>query len=117
MLDFSFLKDVIFFFFIISNICISIGFNMLYIYFLDWVYEYGINKIDVINLIFVIGIVNTIGRVVFGWMADKLWVNRLMFYNILLFICGLVIVFFFFNNSYFFLVCYVVVFGVFIGMM
>lgn len=117
MLDFSLLKDVIFLLFTISNICTSIGFNMPYIYLPDRAHEYGINKTDATNLISVIGIANTIGRVVFGWMADKPWVNRLMLYNTSLFICGLATALSPLNNSYPFLVCYAAVFGAFIGMM
>lgn len=115
MLDFSLLKDVIFLLFTISNICTSIGFNMPYIYLPDRAHEYGINKTDATNLISVIGIANTIGRVVFGWMADKPWVNRLMLYNTSLFICGLATALSPLNNSYPFLVCYAAVFGAFIG--
>lgn len=115
MLDFSLLKDVIFLLFTISNICTSIGFNMPYIYLPDRAHEYGINKTDATNLISVIGIANTIGRVVFGWMADKPWVNRLMLYNTSLFICGLATALSPLSNSYPFLVCYAAVFGAFIG--
>lgn len=115
MLDFSLLKDVIFLLFTISNICTSIGFNMPYIYLPDRAHEYGINKTDATFLISVIGIANTIGRVVFGWMADKPWVNRLMLYNTSLFICGVATALSPLNNSYPFLVCYAAVFGAFIG--
>ncbi|XP_062588832.1 monocarboxylate transporter 12-like [Saccostrea cucullata] len=115
MLDFSLLKDVIFLLFTISNICTSIGFNMPYIYLPDRAHEKGISKTDATFLVSVIGIANTIGRVVFGWMADKPWVNRLMLYNTALFICGVATALSPLNDSYPFLVCYAAIFGAFIG--
>uniref|UniRef100_A0A8W8IN66 Monocarboxylate transporter 13 n=1 Tax=Magallana gigas TaxID=29159 RepID=A0A8W8IN66_MAGGI len=111
----SVLKDVVFLLFSISNICTSIGFNMPYIYLPDRAHEYGINKTDATNLISVIGIANTISRVVFGWMADKPWVNRLMLYNTALFICGVATALSPLNNSYPFLICYAAVFGASMG--
>lgn len=115
MMDFSLLKDVIFLLFTISNICTSIGFNMPYIYLPDRAHEYGINKTDATFLVSVIGIANTVGRVVFGWMADKPWVNRLMLYNTALFICGVATALSPLSNAYEFLVLYAAVFGAFIG--
>ncbi|XP_048745466.2 monocarboxylate transporter 9-like [Ostrea edulis] len=115
MMDFSLLKDVIFLLFTISNICTSIGFNMPYIYLPDRAHEVGINKTDATFLVSVIGIANTIGRVVFGWMADKPWVNRLMLYNTSLFICGIATALSPLSDSYPFLIGYAAVFGAFIG--
>ena len=40
-------------------------------------------------LLAVIGIANTIGRVVLGYISDKPWLNRLWLYNASLTICGL----------------------------
>jgi MCP family monocarboxylic acid transporter-like MFS transporter 14 len=49
----------------------------------------GIGKDDASYLLSVIGIANTLGRIVLGWLSDKPWVNRLYTYNICLAICGL----------------------------
>ncbi|XP_033759355.1 LOW QUALITY PROTEIN: monocarboxylate transporter 7-like [Pecten maximus] len=115
MLDFSLLKDPIFLMFVVSNFFTSIGFNMPYIYLPDRALESGISKTDAALLVSVIGIANTIGRVVFGWMADQKWVNRLMLYNTALTICGVATALSPLHNSFEFLLCYAAVFGAFIG--
>lgn len=40
-------------------------------------------------LISVIGIANTLGRIVLGYISDKPWINRLYLYNVALAICGI----------------------------
>ena len=62
-----------------------------------------------------IGIANTLGRILFGWMADRQWVNRLMLYNTALVICGIATAVSPLDDSKTFLICYAAVFGAFIG--
>lgn len=40
-------------------------------------------------LLAVIGIANTIGRVILGYISDKPWLNRLWLYNGALTVCGI----------------------------
>ena len=40
-------------------------------------------------LLSVIGISNTVARLLLGWLSDRAWVNRLYLYNSCLIICGL----------------------------
>lgn len=115
MLDFSLLKDVIFVLFVISNFCTSIGFNMPYIYLPDRAHEKGISEKDSAMLVSVIGIANTAGRIIFGWMADRPHVNRLMLYNTALVICGVATALSPLNDSFAWLVLYAAIFGAFIG--
>ena len=115
MLDFSLLKDVIFLLFVISNFCTSIGFNMPYIYLPDRAHEAGIDKTRAAFLVSVIGIANTVGRVIFGWLADRPWVNRLMLYSTALTICGVATALSPLSDSYAYLVVYAAIFGSFIG--
>jgi predicted MFS family arabinose efflux permease len=115
MLDFSLLKDVIFVIFVISNFCTSIGFNMPYIYLPDRASEKGISESDSALLVSVIGIANTLGRIFFGWMADRQWVNRLMLYNTALVICGIATALSPLDDSKAYLICYAAIFGAFIG--
>ena len=115
MLDFSLLKDVVFLLFVVSNFCTSIGFNMPYIFLPDRAEEAGISKENAAFLVAVIGIANTVGRVIFGWMADRPGVNRLMLYNTALVICGIGTALSPLSDSYAYLVCYAAVFGAFIG--
>ena len=40
-------------------------------------------------LIAIIGLANTIGRIILGYVSDKPWINRLWLYNSALTICGI----------------------------
>ncbi|XP_076277714.1 monocarboxylate transporter 12-like isoform X2 [Lasioglossum baleicum] len=89
ILDISILKDPVFILFTFSNFCTSIGFNVPYVYVLPQAEEQGIAKNDASYLLAIIGIANTVGRIVLGYISDKPWVNRLLIYNLCLTICGL----------------------------
>ncbi|XP_031850076.1 monocarboxylate transporter 5 isoform X1 [Nomia melanderi] len=89
ILDISIFKDPVFVLFTFSNFCTSIGFNIPYVYILPQAEEHGINKKDASYLLAIIGIANTVGRIVLGYISDKPWVNRLLTYNLCLTICGL----------------------------
>ncbi|ESO98864.1 hypothetical protein LOTGIDRAFT_213657 [Lottia gigantea] len=116
MLDLSLLKDPVFVMFAISNFFTSIGFNMPFIYIPDRAIESGIGDSQAAFLLSVIGIANTIGRVLFGWLSDRQEVNRLMLYNTALTICGVATALSpFCGGSYPWLVAYCAVFGLFIG--
>ena len=115
MCDFSLLKDIIFLMFVISNFCTSIGFNMPFIFLTDRAVDEGISEEDAKWLVSVIGISNTVGRVLFGFMADKKGVNRLMLYNSALTICGVATALCPLAYNYAWLVVYACVFGLFIG--
>ena len=43
---------------------------------------------DAAFLLSVIGISNTVARLILGWLSDRTWVNRLYLYNFCLVICG-----------------------------
>jgi len=49
----------------------------------------GLDEKDASYLLSIVGIANTIGRIVLGFLSDKEWVNRLYLYNIALATCGL----------------------------
>ncbi|KZC05305.1 Monocarboxylate transporter 5 [Dufourea novaeangliae] len=87
--DISVLKEPVFILFTFSNFCTSIGFNVPYLYVMPQAEERGINKEDASYLLAVIGIANTVGRIVLGYISDKPWVNRLLIYNLCLTVCGL----------------------------
>ncbi|XP_017787533.1 PREDICTED: monocarboxylate transporter 13-like [Habropoda laboriosa] len=88
-LDISVLKDPVFILFTFSNFCTSIGFYVPYVYVLPQAEEQGIDKKDASYLLAVIGIANTVGRIILGYVSDKPWVNRLLIYNLCLTICGI----------------------------
>lgn len=115
MLDLELLKDGLFLLFAISNLFTSIGFSVPYIYLPDRAQQMGISKSNAAFLISVIGISNTVGRVVFGWLSDRECINRLFLYNTALALCGIATSLSIFCLSYEMLVVYAAIFGLFIG--
>lgn len=59
----------------------------------------GIPSANASFLLSVVGIANTIGRVILGYISDKPWLNRLWLYNGALTVCGLGIVIFFYLDK------------------
>lgn len=49
---------------------------------------YGMSTTQASYLLSIIGIANTLGRIVLGYISDKPWVNRLFVYSGCLFACG-----------------------------
>ncbi|KAK3603741.1 hypothetical protein CHS0354_023355 [Potamilus streckersoni] len=113
--DFSLLKDVIFLMFVISNFFTSLGFNMPFIYLPDRAVDEGISEDDAKWLVSAVGISNTVGRVLFGYISDKPIVNKLMLYNSALLICGVATALSPLCFNYELLLLYSCVFGLFIG--
>ncbi|GFN83936.1 monocarboxylate transporter [Plakobranchus ocellatus] len=116
MMSMELLKNPVFLMFAISNFFTSIGFNMPFIFLPDRAEIAGIDKNRAALLLSVIGIANTVGRMVFGYLSDRSWVNRLMLYNSALTVCGLATALSpSAGGSYAMLVIYAAVFGLFIG--
>jgi len=89
MLDFSLFKDPIFMMYAASNFLTSIGFNVPYVYTVDRAILLEIDGEQAAFLLSVIGIANTVARLILGWLSDQSWVNRLYLYNSCLVICGI----------------------------
>ncbi|GAB0094066.1 monocarboxylate transporter 12 [Sergentomyia squamirostris] len=115
MLNFSILKDPVFILFVVSNFCTSIGFYVPYVFLAPQGEEQGLTKEETSYLLAIIGVANTIGRIVLGYFSDKPWVNRLMVYNMCLTICGVATALSIFCLDFFWLSTYSVVFGFTIG--
>ncbi len=115
MCDFSLLSNPLFMMFAISNLFTSIGFCVPYTFLPDRAIGLGINDDKAAFLIAVIGIANTIGRVVFGWLSDRPFINRLWLYNAALTLCGTCTFFSAFFHTYEWLIAYSASFGCFIG--
>lgn len=109
------LKDPIFLLFTISNFLTSLGFCVPYIYLPDLAIQLGIGRSEAAFLISVIGIANTVGRVVFGWLSDLKCVDRLVLYNTVLTLCGISTALCAFCVIYPLLIVYAAAFGMFIG--
>ncbi|KAH8398001.1 hypothetical protein KR222_009387 [Zaprionus bogoriensis] len=115
MMNFSLLKDVIFVIFSVSNFCTSIGFNMPYLYVAAQAETLDISKSQASYLIATIGVANTIGRIILGYISDKPWVNRLLIYNVCLTACGIATAMVPLCQDYASLLVYCSVFGFTIG--
>ncbi|XP_015114144.1 monocarboxylate transporter 12 [Diachasma alloeum] len=111
MLQLSLLKDSVFLLFVFSNFCTSIGFNVPYVYIIGLAEGVQISRESASYLLSVIGIANTVGRIVLGYVSDKSWINRLVVYNICLTICGVATVLGAFCPSYTWFVIYASVYG------
>jgi len=115
MMDFSLFRDPIFVLFTISNFCTSIGFNVPYVYMKDKALDLNIEDSDASMLIAIIGLANTIGRIILGYVSDKPWINRLWLYNSALTICGIATALSALCVDYNSLAIYAAVFGATIG--
>jgi len=115
MMDFHLLLDIVFILFSVSNLLTSIGFVVPYIFLPNRGLRLGFDKDEASWLISMVGISNTLGRVVFGYVADKKFVNRLMLYNTVLVICGVCSLFSVIMWTFPLQMCYSFSFGFFIG--
>ena len=88
MTDFSLIRDRVFLLFSLSNFFTSIGFYVPYVYLVAQAEEIGLSKKEASRLLAIIGVANTVGRIILGYLADKPWVNRLYVYNVCLTLCG-----------------------------
>lgn len=113
--DFELLKSPVFMLFAVSNFFTSIGFNAPFLYAKDRAIQMGINDSRASFLISSIGIGNTLGRVIYGYLSTTRYINRLQLYNASLVISGLVIVLSSFAVSYGLMITYTLSFGLFTG--
>ncbi|XP_015929018.1 monocarboxylate transporter 12-B [Parasteatoda tepidariorum] len=112
MMNFKLMGDIIFLMFGFSNFFTNIGFNVPFVYIKDR--AIGMNIADDVHasyLLSVIGIANTIGRVILGYMSDRSCINRLWLYNASLTLCGLSTALSSFCTSYYPMALYSAVFG------
>ena len=112
MLDFSLFKDPIFLMYAVSNFLTSIGFNVPYVYTVDRARGWGIDEKDAAFLLSIVGIANTGGRLVLGWLSDRSFINRLYLYNSCLVLCGVSMAISPFMNTYASQAVYAAIFGV-----
>lgn len=89
MMDFGLTKDPVFLIFALSNFLTSVGFNIPYVYLTAQAEVLNISSKQASYLLSIIGIANTVGRIILGYFSDKPWVNRLLVYNLCLTICGI----------------------------
>ncbi|CAH1795975.1 unnamed protein product [Owenia fusiformis] len=109
--DFSLMKNPVFVLYGLSCFLCMTGFFVPFIYLPDYAQAMGVSKEQAAFLISILGIANTIGRVMCGWVSDQPWADCLVINNIAL-VCGgsITIVLPFFLH-YGLLATYSVVFG------
>uniref|UniRef100_T1GDJ5 Major facilitator superfamily (MFS) profile domain-containing protein n=1 Tax=Megaselia scalaris TaxID=36166 RepID=T1GDJ5_MEGSC len=115
MMDFELFKDWVFIIFVVSNFCTSIGFNVPYVYLPSVAKDYKLSITESSTLLGIIGIANTVGRIILGYFSDKAYVNRLLVYNICLTVCGISTVLSVFCVDFMSLAVYSAFFGFTIG--
>lgn len=112
MVNFALLKSPVFLLFAVSNFFTSVGFNVPYVYTKDRaVEELRVPEETASLLLSCIGLSNTLGRVLLGYLSDKSCVNRLWLYNANLTLCGLATAFSYAAQSVVSMAVYCVIFG------
>jgi len=112
---FRLLLDVVFILFAVSNLLTSIGFVVPYIFLPNRGLRLGFSASESSLLISMVGISNTVGRLMFGYIADLKCVNRLILYNTVLVTCGICSMFSVLMVLFSLQMCYAFSFGFFIG--
>ena len=110
-IDFSLFVDPVFMFFAASNFLTSLGFNAPYIYIIDQAISLGFESHTADMFLSAIGISNTVGRLVIGYLGGLKKVNRLYLYSSVLTICGIATVLEPFSPGFAGFLTYAIVFG------
>ncbi|CDW54287.1 MFS 1 domain containing protein [Trichuris trichiura] len=89
LIDFKLLRSPSFLLFVSACFLASVGFNVPYLYLPRQAEMLG-NSVELSSLLLsIIGIVNTIARVVCGWMADRPEVDCIVIFNCANFVTGI----------------------------
>jgi predicted MFS family arabinose efflux permease len=110
-IDFSLFSDVVFMFFAASNFLTSLGFNAPYIYIVKQAISVGFEEHTADGFLSAIGISNTVGRLVIGYLGGLKKINRLYLYASVLTICGIATVLEPFATGFVGFLTYSIVFG------
>lgn len=77
--------------------------------------ELGVPKTNASYILSVLGIFNTLSRLVAGWLADRPWADSLVIHNVSAILAGVATCCVPLLNSYESLMAYAAIFGIFIG--
>ncbi|KAE9553175.1 hypothetical protein FO519_003614 [Halicephalobus sp. NKZ332] len=111
MVDVNLLKNPIMMLLCVSNIFGMLGFYIPFVFIIDLAKTREADQNSATLLVSIIGITNTFGRVIFGWVADRRWVTALAITNFSLIFCGILTALCFFAVNYTLLVVYSCLFG------
>lgn len=115
MMNFKLLADPIFLLVGVSNAVAMIGFYTPFVYLPNMAVATGVSVADASFLVSVIGISNTLGRVLAGWVSDFAWVNPLVMTNVAIILSAFTVAIFPLCSAYWsFTVC-ALAFGFFVA--
>lgn len=113
MMNFRLLRNPIFLIFSISNLLTSLGFYVPHIYIKDRVVGRKLaSDSEASNLLAIMGIASTFGRLIFGFISDLKVINRLLLFNCCISLCGLSTILSSFVQTYTFMALYCAIFGI-----
>ncbi|XP_050415568.2 uncharacterized protein LOC126829630 [Patella vulgata] len=112
MFDFHLLKSRMFSLLVFSSILTMLGFFVPFFYLVKKASEIGVGQKEGVFLLSIIGMTNTLGRVISGWIADRPWADPLYINNGALILTGVATAVCPFFNSYIGLAFYSAVFGI-----
>ncbi|CAL8110736.1 unnamed protein product [Orchesella dallaii] len=116
LMDFSLLANPVFLFIAISNVFGMLGFYVPFVYLIDAAVLKGVDADSAAFLLSIIGVTNTIGRVVSGMVSDLPQVNSLFMNNVCILLSGVcVFVVPFCGSSYYAYVGVAIFFGLFVS--
>ncbi|XP_055921066.1 uncharacterized protein LOC129952493 [Eupeodes corollae] len=87
--DFSLFLDLKFSIFNLSTLLLFIWFIIPYFYIVEHMKSYNYTEEDSAHLISIIGIFNTIGMIVLGFIGDRPWLNVNICYAVCMVLCGI----------------------------
>ncbi|CAB3374926.1 Hypothetical predicted protein [Cloeon dipterum] len=112
MMDLTLIRDPVFMMIAISNIFGMLGLYIPFVYLVDAATKAGLEKAKATFLLSIIGIVNTVGRVLCGLIADMPQVNTLLMNNICLLLSAAAVAATPFCYDYTTFCCMAVAFGI-----
>ena len=115
MIDFRLLLNVVFILFAVSNSLHSIGLGVTYVFLTNRGLRLGFDNYESTLLLSTVGISNTVGRLVFGFIGDMKCVNRLVLCCTLRVFCGICSVFSVYLRTFPLQLCFSFSFGFFTG--
>lgn len=89
MIDLELLKDPIMLILCLSNLLGMMGFYIPFMFLKDLSNAMELDPTQAGLLVPIIGVTNTVGRIFFGWVADKKYLSALTINNLSLVICGI----------------------------
>ncbi|PVD27384.1 hypothetical protein C0Q70_12542 [Pomacea canaliculata] len=111
MLDFSIMKNKAYVFILIGNICAMLGFYVPFVFIPERAMKLGFSEDKAAFLLSIIGITNTVGRVLTGVLANLNKIDSLVINNIAMLLCGVTTFIYPFCQSYELLCFIAAVFG------